>query len=444
MAGDISVGSDISKDLGLLSQKAVSKLVQIADLPDQNSVQVYLVNLFITTEAGPDKQFFTKHSFEVISKGNTLNIKITNKDTQETKVLGIAKKMSDNQFLPPEVRDKLAQVSLVAPKYSTTKHHTGNYNFVLTDFYPKGSFNNLYERKGLSYPRVRQECASNMQKIAEKMQSLQKEGVFFPDAKVTNWLLDDNNQPVIADEKSLRTFEQARKAGFKAIATDGYWPPGNVKMESSKDFEKIHAYVLGANIYDYLTSSQPPVVIKRDNNNFQAQVFDGNIGKRYKQLILDLTNPEPSIRTGLDEAIKKLKNIQLDIRFEPIYPNGVAGSYNRHLAYNANAEMLKGYDDFKVKYKQWKGDRLKMEILRNLSSEIDEVTTPKELSVLKIKIMGDKAAGIDSSPEFKILKTHQGLISNVFIKTKSHQALETLFDEKEASLRSMTPSNTGK
>ena len=278
--------------------------------------------------------------------------------------------------------------------------------------------------------------------MAEKLQALQNANVFFPDAKVTNWLLDSNNEPVIADEKSLRTFEQAQTMGDIFVRTPGYWPPGTVNSKTSEDFEKIHAYILGANIYDYLTSSEPPCRKILADLDFKAEVFNGIIGHRYKFLILNLTNPDLSLRMGLEAATKELIRIKFDDRLEKLYPHGKVA--NRFLAYNANVDMLKGCDEFKKKYQGWKGSYLKRQILKNLITRIDEVTTLTELNNLKIQIMGDKTNGLESSPEFKILIKHQGLISNVFRKTTSHQALEKIFDDKEASLSPSAAQSTRK
>ena len=75
-----------------------------------------------------------------------------------------------------------------------------------------------------------------------------------------------------------------------------------------------------------------------------------------------------------------------------------------------------------------------MAILTNLKYRIDNAGTQKELDILRKEIMGDDTAGSkQSSAEFKVLEKHQGLISNVFIKTKSHQVLEKLFADKEAT-----------
>ena len=501
MRSAVSGASDISEAFNKLSQEVIDKFIAIRESNgDASSIQVILNRMSKRYTAPDDIAFFRDHAFQVLSMGNTLNIQIRSLVSNDIKVFGIAIPIADNQFLPDDVRLPLAEQGVIAQKYLQTTHNTRGYNFRLTDFYPNGSFNKLYEKSRLSPATLHQDCSVNILKMAEKLQVLQRDQVFFSDAKVTNWLLDSNNNPVIADEKSLRTFEQAKEMKGSFVRTPGYWPPGVITLKTSEDFEKIHAYILGANIYDYLTCSQPPSRTIRDDIDFRTKVFQGEIGQRYKRLILNLTNPDASKRLGLEDATKELEQIHSDITLgaqqrrvlkarapqvtqpqtieatEPetielkkeqtiqltqkmlaikpaesnredlikLYSHVKDPLPNRCLAYNANVNVLKGSFPFKYRYQAFKGDQLKAEILINLKSRIDYVTTKDELYALKIEIMGDKKTGRHKSPEFKILEKHQGLISNVFKKSTSHQALETLFAEKEASLSSTAVPTTRK
>ena len=77
---------------------------------------------------------------------------------------------------------------------------------------------------------------------------------------------------------------------------------------------------------------------------------------------------------------------------------------------------------------------LKTNILLDLKSRIDKVSTPEQLAALQKEIMGDKKNSNQPSAEFRVLKKHQGLIPNIFIKTKSQQAVEKMFENKRREL----------
>ena len=433
----------ISQSLQKLSAATIDRLVNLGkkvDTDRRTGKKIDKASIVSDLQAIPDQQFFSQHTFEVLSVGNTLNIKITNSATQEIKVLGIAKQMS-NAFLPVITREILKQQGVVACKYSVTMHDTSPFNIILTDYYPEGSFDNLCHRKNLSTATQQEACADNILKMAKRLQVLEQAGVFFSYAKAANWLLDSEDL-VIADEKSLRTFEQAKLMG-RYIRTGGYWPELKKAPKNAEYFEKIHAYILGANIYLYLSKARPPKDIVDYDHSFSDDVFKGDIGQRYKSLILNLTNPDASKRMGLKDAIAELEGIQqrlvLKKSLVQLYRHAEEALSDRYFACNADASSINASKDFKTRYQSFKGDALKTEILIDLKSKIDSVDNKEALAKLKKEIMGDKTTGLDSSPEFKILEKHQGLISNVFIKTTSHQALEKIFAEKEASFDPIAP-----
>ena len=121
----VSRSLNISESFSQLSEQAILTLTELPQLQRKYSIQSAVSTMYLSFSHPADAQFFRDHAFEVLSVGNTLNIKISNRSTKETKVFGIAPQMSDNHFLPDEVRDPLVQASVVAPKYAVTNTSHG-------------------------------------------------------------------------------------------------------------------------------------------------------------------------------------------------------------------------------------------------------------------------------------------------------------------------------
>ena len=69
-------------------------------------------------------------------------------------------------------------------------------------------------------------------------------------------------------QKSLVTIEQIRasKEDVTLIKTPGYIPPeirDNIRPDEKINIENIHAFILGANLYDYLTGWSHPMSSSR-------------------------------------------------------------------------------------------------------------------------------------------------------------------------------------
>ena len=245
-----------------------------------------------------EKTFLQNYDIKILGRvGNSFNIEITdlNDVNRTTKVLTIAKQMSTNTLLPDDIRQMAVTDGALASKEQIPNPGRQPVNISLSQKY-QGSFESLYERKRLAVEDRHIQCAINIRKMSEKLQDFQASKIFFPDAKVTNWLLDENNDPIVTDDKSLRTYSQAiEQASHKGINsfvhTEPYWPQNltSTSISRDSDFENIHAYTLGSNIYDYLTGMEPPdrPLSQRD---FSNPVFQSEIGIRYRRLIENLRN----------------------------------------------------------------------------------------------------------------------------------------------------------
>ncbi len=158
---------------------------------------------------------------------------------------------------------------------------------------------------------------SQMGKI---LSDIEKEGLLFPDAKNSNWLLDANNKLVIADTKSLLYSQEGMYDADKAylknrwiygtipliISTSEFSPPEIHNRQFSVD--KMHSYTMGLNLYQYLTQCTNKQLLNKPLQ-FNYPIFnDTPEGQQLKILILKMTQDRISVSKTLDE-LELIKNL---------------------------------------------------------------------------------------------------------------------------------------
>lgn len=426
-------------------------------------------------------KFLENHSIKVLSLGNNKNFKIIDNNTGKSQVLTLSPPMGSGLALDETTSNSLQDEGVLSKKYVDRGHDMGakgKFTLSLTDFFSKGSLEQTYENKGLANKELHTLCNQSMQKMATAFEKLQDEMVLFPDAKVTNWMLDDNGELIIADTKSLiqlndRGQVQGASQYYNLLKTPGYIPPeieAILPPDQVIDADKVHAYVLAANIYDNLTCWEPPANLQ-DAAAFENDVFSDIVGQQYADLIQGLTKKNPQERMGVAQAKQELKFIEflrmaqqnntMDLNkiieskeelkskyqdrldnpdnFEEIaksiMPLKDKIHYNHAVENDApgrkHAFTVKGasFADIKETYMELKGDQLKTKILKDVKSELENIGSKEDLDKFK--------NDFKKSDEYKVLKTGQGLATKLFgFKTSSVKAFEDLIAESESSVDS--------
>ena len=148
---------------------------------------------------------------------------------------------------------------------------------------------------------------------------MKKIDIIFPDSKLTNWLVDSDGIIQIADTKSfLKTQDgQLTNVPHGLLGTKGFLPKEILSWPY--DAEKLHASLLGRNIYAYLTGLSPSDEALEPSGRWpssdssrdllDAPIFKTAIGKEYKVLIQSLIKSEPGDRINLTQALAKLQEL---------------------------------------------------------------------------------------------------------------------------------------
>ncbi len=156
--------------------------------------------------------------------------------------------------------------------------------------------------------------------MAEVLGVIEASGCVFPDMKNSNWLIDASGTLRISDgksflfanaEKQLDVHDQEGKNGtYDTCVSSPYMNP----PEGFKDkplVSQLHAYMLGRNLYQYLTQCDNAYLLKKGNRfeakpleqlDFSHEIFQSSTGMALEALIKSLMSDNPKERPSLDEA----------------------------------------------------------------------------------------------------------------------------------------------
>ncbi len=146
--------------------------------------------------------------------------------------------------------------------------------------------------------------------MAQVFIHIQDSGCIFPDAKDSNWLVDDNENLRLADTKSflftdkngLYSKDGPENKYGGIVYTPEYSPPElRQRPLASVSADSVHAYTLGHNLYKYATGKHPSGS-NPAKFNFDVDIFKGSSGLLLQTLVQQLTQPNASDRLSVKDA----------------------------------------------------------------------------------------------------------------------------------------------
>lgn len=329
-ASDITLGELISKmsseKIDLLFTKlkegsrgtSLKALNDIYDKEDQSPEAVRFLN------------FLQHNSIRVLSEGNCINI-LCESETGNQSVLKLDVRMGRSKSAEFTLRKQAPEylAKIHAERYVKSPFSNGVVNVI--DFFENGSLFGFREKQQDEALSQTGEIFCNM---AKALTNMQEQGIIFFDAKLDNWLIDEQGKICIADSKSFSFLvdgcfyygDKGHNRGLvdyaeDIIKTPGFDFPERLKGDGYKA-EPVHAYLLGKNLYYFLAGKNMIVEgklkfkgeitdIQGKQHTIEPEVFNGIPGKLYKSLISALTKTNPDERISLKKAIYLLKAIDL-------------------------------------------------------------------------------------------------------------------------------------
>ena len=152
----------------------------------------------------------------------------------------------------------------------------------------------------------------------------QEQGFAHTDIKNSNFLINKEGKLEIADIKGIMAIEDKDKVtmefkGGPIFSDPTIQSPELKKIQSdgfgSCNVDKMHAFMLGKNLYQFLTgcssSDLENIHINIDKTNpFTGQIFEGAEGRQLQNLIRNLLQENPEHRISLSEVKYALMQVQ--------------------------------------------------------------------------------------------------------------------------------------
>jgi hypothetical protein len=321
--------STLSELIANMSPDKVEKLLSIlikgnkAVLTDPNSE---LKRIYRSTDRSAEARnfnnFLSHHEISYLGGKNSKNFKVQPLNGQGEPVDPMVLKIENRLDLPKSaeahLRDKLG--NRLTPIYAERQAaclESGKKvlrPIMITKFCHGGS--------GVEHGKMSRETtelAQNtqivFQQMAKAMLDIQKAGCMFPDAKLSNWLIDKNNQVRIADTKSFVFTDKngqysknlPKNTYYKLLYTKRFIPPEFANLDLPKSADAIHAYLLGKNLYAYTSG-----IFGMDDGktlDFNKPFFKSPQGIECRKLIEELIRPNPQHRLPLENALDRLMTL---------------------------------------------------------------------------------------------------------------------------------------
>ncbi len=149
--------------------------------------------------------------------------------------------------------------------------------------------------------------------------NFQTNNAFFPDAKPSNFLINEFDEVLIADTKTFvdtnNGIVNPRELQKNVLLqySPGFRSP-QFEEEETFSAAKEHAYLMGISLYCYITGTDIDEVPDNSKDhpaflNFKKNVFQSDKGRQFKALIEGLTQHNPDERLSLQQAKEKLNTI---------------------------------------------------------------------------------------------------------------------------------------
>ncbi|KTD18778.1 serine/threonine protein kinase [Legionella lansingensis] len=298
-------------------------------------------NLFLPEEPGymEFRNFLSGYSISFLGGENSKNFEIKKLTSSERFVLKVENRLEqpkspDIHLRERSLKDVLTPIT-VERQIRSENRSTGKITTrtLLVTEYCEGGDLLSYARKQTSDDDRTQSALTIYSQMGEIIEGIRADGCVFPDMKNSNWLIGRAGSLKIADSKSFlftdksgRVEVGADKNRWHTLSSSKYMDPPEFGMwELGFNADKIHSYMLGKNLYQFLTGcdhtaffklgSQGTWQIKHQftEEDFNAPVFQTEAGKKLKELIQEMVTYRSSDRITVQEAISKLHQIKAEL-----------------------------------------------------------------------------------------------------------------------------------
>ncbi|MBL7481303.1 hypothetical protein [Legionella bononiensis] len=281
-------------------------------------VHDHLKNLYPLEDKSPEaelfREFLATHQISFLGGGNAKNFKVTHLKDNSTAVL----KIDDRLYMPRKaeahlrehVGNSLAVIDTERQVFCTNKSGEPASRTLLVTEYCSGGDLFSYGLDSLRGGEPVKTVSRVFEQMADVMLQIQDAGCMFPDAKITNWLINSDGKLIISDTKSFLFTDENQNfvPGIPGneyctlLSSTNFNPPEFYVQPVSINADSTHAYLLGKNIHRFITGS---IQSAHDGSKFDFNYpfFKEGEGLEIRTLIEALVKPDPAERMPVKEAL---------------------------------------------------------------------------------------------------------------------------------------------
>ncbi len=284
--------------------------------------------LYCSSEHGYDafQKFLNTHSISFLGGKNSKSFKVTHLSTGSVSVLKAENAMTTIQSAAYYLRAHSMQeifLPIVVARvgsFTDSEKNRQTRGLIITDFC-SGRDLETYAHISRSYSEQIDEALTIYIQMATILENILNDNCAFPDMKNPNWLIE-NGRLRIMDTKSFAFINSQKKLNFNfyeniglSLVNSDYTSPPELYDSSiaiNCDADKMHAYIFGKNLYQFLTlyDFRKIYEMNEENIDFKHPIFSTPKGKALKELISNLVKISALSRLGISQAKLLLQRIQ--------------------------------------------------------------------------------------------------------------------------------------
>lgn len=407
--------SALAEIIANMSPDKADKLLGILIKGANANLALELKNLYPKDDPSAEAKafitFLREHEISYLNGGNSKNFKVTRLSDNSAEVLKVDCRLNTPRSAEAHLRNKMSEnfTAIAAERQVSCVDSDKNIisrTLMITDYCKGGS---LYEqRANLQFmPQLEQHTGKIFEEMARILLKIQEADCMFPDAKISNWLIDEQGRLFLADTKSFLFTENGKYHSSTPgneyssfLSTKNFNPPEN---SNAMHADHIHAYLLGKNLY-YYASLRAPIAHNGAEFDFSSKFFSTQTGSACKTLIEALVKKNPAERMPIKEAVETLFFLN-----NPAFKNVFAEL--KELKFGANDEKMNEFIWEKQEQIHDANPGQKREILNELVHTVEALKKDTAVQEVRevIKKHRDKVGTFTSGMESKADKMEQAM-----------------------------------
>ncbi|WP_165485082.1 hypothetical protein [Legionella rowbothamii] len=285
-----------------------------------------LIKLYSPDEEGYKdfEMFLHTHTIMSLGGGNSRNFKITNTHNGKNLVLKIDFREKYPRHADIYLRKRSLEnvcTPIWAERDASFINHKNQHitrSLLVTD-YCQGSDLETYAQVSRPINELLSLALDIYRQMASLLKNIVSDGCAFTDMKNSNWLID-NGTLKLADTKSFLFIDESGLLDM--TIPQNYWfygitgtmdlipPELNSRIPPPSSADKAHTFMLGKNLYQFLTKAADLDDVIGKKTDFSEPIFRTPSGALLQTLIEKLTQEDSKLRPSMDEVINELTKIK--------------------------------------------------------------------------------------------------------------------------------------